>query len=227
MSSFAARDPPQSPALATGVCAGAVGGSQAQAGGAHAALCAVRPGHRPARRVAQSRHRIRGGQDRRHGRRPAQRHARKPDRTSHRADRVARRATYPGEGIHRRGDRHQYPVHAGRFVFPRRPQAPRAGIQQGQRPPASGPAVSGRCRHPDSVGGLASRFRGGVGIHGNIERLSVRPAHRRLRTGPAVLAQDPSRILRRARNTRRPAKRRGRWVWPWPRWPGLPCWSRW
>ena len=35
--------------------------------------------------AAQSRHRIGGGQDGRRGRRPAQRHAGKPDRTGHRA----------------------------------------------------------------------------------------------------------------------------------------------
>ena len=128
----------------------------------------------------------------------------------HRADRIARRATYPGEGIHRRGDRHQYPVHVGDFVFPRRPQAPRAGVQQGQRPPASGPALSGRRRDPDSVGGLGSRFRGGVGVHGNIERLSVRPAHRRLRTGPVCSRSRPIANSSVARTTRRPAKHRGR-----------------
>ena len=45
------------------------------------AFCAVRPGHRAAGRAAESRHRIRGGQDGRYGRWSAQRHARKPDRT--------------------------------------------------------------------------------------------------------------------------------------------------
>ena len=25
----------------------------------------------------------------------------------------------------------------------------------------------------------------------------------------------------------RPAKRRGRWVWPWPRWPASRCWLPW
>ena len=27
--------------------------------------------------------------------------------------------------------------------------------------------------------------------------------------------------------TARPAKRRGQWVWPWPRWLASRCWSRW
>ena len=67
--------------------------AEARARSAHAAVRAVGAGHRAAGRAAQSRHRIGRGQDRRRGRRPAQRHARQPDRTGHRA----RRACAPGE----------------------------------------------------------------------------------------------------------------------------------
>ena len=30
-----------------------------------------------------------------------------------------------------------------------------------------------------------------------------------------------------ARTVRRPAQRRGRWAWPWRRWPASRCWSHW
>ena len=108
--------------------------AEAQARSAHAAVRAVRAGHRAAGGAAESRHRIGGGQDGRCGRRPAQRHAGKPDRTGHRARRLARRAIHAGEGVHRRRDCHQHAVHAGRVVSARRAQVPRAGIQPGQRP---------------------------------------------------------------------------------------------
>ena len=199
----------------------------AQARSAHAAVRAVRAGHRAAGGAAESRHRIRGGQDRRCGRRPAQRHAGQPDRTGHRAHRPARRAIHAGEGVHRRRDRHQHAVHAGRVVPARRTQAPRAGIQPRQRPHAGGPALPGHGRAAGSFGGRASRLRDGGGVHPEAERGPVGAAHRRLRAGHAVLAQDAPRAVRQRANTARPAKRRGRWAWRWPRWPASRCWWRW
>ena len=124
-----------------------------QARGAHAAVRALGPGHRAPGGAAQPRHRVGGGQDRRCGRRIAQRHAGQPDRTGHRADRVARRAIHAGEGVHRRRDRHQHPVHAGRVVPPGRPQTSRAGIQPRQRPAASGPALPGHHCAAGTLGG--------------------------------------------------------------------------
>ena len=173
----AQRDPSQSAALAAGVRARGVCRREAQARGAHAALRAVRPGHRAVGRTAESRHRIRGGQDGRRGRRPAQRHVGKPDRTGHRAHGLARRAIHAGEGVRRRRDCHQHVVHVGRIVSPRRTQAPRAGIQPGQRPHSSGAALSGHDRAADSFGGLGSRLRGG-GVHPEVERGSGGAAHR-------------------------------------------------
>ena len=190
--SIAQGNPAQSSAMAAGVRAGAVRRAKHQAGSAHAALRTVCPRHRSARRAAQPRHGICGGQDRRHRWRPAQRHARKPDRTRHRADRAARRAIYACEGIDRRGDRHQHVVHARHVISARRAKAPCAGIRQGQRPAAGQPAFPGDDRDPDSLGGLRSRFCGRIGVHGEVEPRPVCPAHRGLWPGPAVLAQDPS-----------------------------------
>ena len=48
-----------------------------------------------------------------------------------------------------------------------------------------------------------------------------------LRAGHAVLAQDAPRAVRQRGSAARPAKRRGRWAWPWPRWPASRCWWRW
>ena len=62
---------------------------------------------------------------------------------------------------HRRRDRHQHVVHAGRVAASRRTQISRAGIQPHQRPHAGGPALPGHGRAVDSLGGLASRLRGG------------------------------------------------------------------
>ena len=45
--------------------------------------------------------------------------------------------------------------------------------------------------------GRRSRFRDAIGLHAAIERGSVGLAHRRLRAGPGILAQDTSRIVRR------------------------------
>ena len=66
---------------------------------------------------------------------------------------------HAGEGVHRRRDRHQHAVHAGRVVPARRAQVPRAGIQPRQRPHAGGPALPGHGRAADSFGG----HRGGLG----------------------------------------------------------------
>ncbi len=57
--------------------------------------------------------------------RPAQRHPGQPDRTGHRARRPARGAVHAGEGLDRRRDRRQHPVHARGVVPARRAQAPR------------------------------------------------------------------------------------------------------
>ena len=73
----------------------------------------VRAGHLAAGRAAESCHGIRGGQDRRCGRRPAQRHAGKPDRTGDRAYRAWAPGNNAGESVHRRRDRHQHAVRAG------------------------------------------------------------------------------------------------------------------
>ena len=162
---LAQRNSSQSPALAAGLRACGIRRSEAQARSAHAAFCAVRAGPGSAGCAAELRHRIGSGQDRRYGRWPAQRHARKLDRAHHRAGRFARRAIRFGEGIHRRGDCHQHVVHVGRVVSARRTQASRAGIQPGQRPSASGPALSGHDRDVGSLGGLRSRFRRRLGVH--------------------------------------------------------------
>ena len=79
----------------------------------------------------------------------------------------------------------------------------------------------------DSFGGLGSRLRCRGGVHPEVERGSGGAAHRRLRTGHAVFAQDAPRAVCQRGSTARPAKRRGRWVWPWPRWPASRCWWRW
>ena len=221
------RDPSQSDALAAGLRARRVRRREAEARSAHAALRAVRAGHRAPGGAPESRHGIGGGQDGGCGRRPAQRHAGKPDRTGHRACGPERRAIHAREGVHRRRDRHQHAVHAGRVVSPRRTQAPRAGIQPGQRPHAGGPALPGHDRDVDSFGDLGSRLRGSRGIHPEVERGPGGAAHRGLRTGHAVLAQDAHASSSPARNTARRAKRRGRSAWPWPRSPASRCWWRW
>jgi bile acid:Na+ symporter, BASS family len=46
---------------------------------------------------------------------------------------LPRRRVSAGEGVHRRRDRHQCAVHAGSVVFAWRAQAPRSGVQPGQR----------------------------------------------------------------------------------------------
>ncbi len=73
---------------------------------------------------------------------------------------LARRAVHAREGLHRGTDRHQHAVHAGCVVPARRTQAPRAGIQSGQRPPAGRDALSGHDRVADSFGRLARRLGG-------------------------------------------------------------------
>ena len=200
---------------------------QTQARRAHAALRPVRPGHRAAGGSAQSRHRIRGGQDGGCGRWPAQCHAGQSDGTGHCAHRLARRAICAGEGVPCRRDRHQHVVHAGRVPAPRRTQISRPGIQPHQRPHASGPALPGDGRPVDSFGGFSSRLSGGGGVHPEVERRSVRPAHRRVRVGHVLFAEDAPANCSPVRNPARPATRRGRWVWPWPRWPASRCWWRW
>ena len=134
--------------------------------------------------------------------RAAQRHAGKPDRAGHRAHRPARRGVHAGEGVHRRRDRHQHAVHAGRVVSARRTQAPRAGVQPGQRPHPGGSALPGHGRAADSLGGRHGRLGGGGGVHPEAERGPGGAAHRRLRTGHAVLAQDAPRAVCQ-RGTRR------------------------
>ena len=179
-------------------------GGEARARGAHAALRAVRPGHRPARGAAEPRHRVRGVEDGRRGRGPAERDARQPDRAGHRAHGPARRAVHAGEGVDRRGDRHQHALHAGGVVPARRAEAPRAGVQPGQRPRPGGPAVPGHDRAPRSLGAR----REGPGAGGGDADAEPGPrgaAHRRLRPGHALLAQDASRALRQ-----RGARRGGR-----------------
>ena len=115
----------------------------------------------------------------------------------------------------------------GASFLARRTQTPRAGIQPGQRPFAGGPALPGHGRAVDPFGGLASRLRDRGGVHPETERGPGGAAHRRLRTGHAVLAQDAPRVVCQRGITARPAKRRGRSAWPWPRWPASRCWWRW
>ena len=148
----AQRNPSQPAALAAGVCSCRIRHPEAHARSAHAALPALGPGHRPAGRTPESCHRIRGRQNRRCGRRPAQRHAGEPDRAGHRGHRRARRAIPAGEGLHRRGHCHQHAVHAGRVLPPRRTQASRAGVQPGERPAAGRLAVSGDRRPVGALG---------------------------------------------------------------------------
>ena len=67
----------------------------------------------------------------------------------------------------------------------------------------------------DAVGGRAGRRPGEGRVHAAVERGAVGPAHRALRAGPGVLAQDPPRDLRerRARGRRRGAL--ADWPGPW------------
>jgi Ca2+:H+ antiporter len=61
------------------------------------------------------------------------------------------------------------------------------------------------------------------------QTLSGRPgaaAHRRLRAGHGVLAQDAPRALCQ-RAIREEGEHRGRWASPSPRWPASRCWWRW
>ena len=192
---------------------------------AHAALRPVRSGHRPVDRAAEPRHRVGGRQDRRCDRWPAERHARQPGGTGHRAGRLARRAIHAGEGVHCRHDCHQHVVHPGCVVSAGRTQAPRAGIQPGQRPHAGGTALPGHGRVADSFGHLACRHRRG-GVQPQVERGPRGAAHRHLRTEHAVLAQDAPRVVwqRATCRGRRRAVADGRG--PGARSPASRSWSR-
>ena len=53
------------------------------------------------------------------------------------------------------------------------------------------------------------------GVHAEAERRAGGPAHRRLRAGHAVLAQDAPRAVRECGARTRRARRRGRWAWRW------------
>ncbi len=99
-----------------------------------------------------------------------------------------RRTVHPGEGIHRRSDCHQHAFHVGGVISDRRPQAPRAGLQPGQRPPPDKPPVSRRCRDAGSVNCLGRWVCCVIGVHPQIERGPVGAAHRDLCVGPGVLA---------------------------------------
>ena len=93
-------NPPQSPAVAAGLRAACCSSlEKLKPEIAHAAFRAFGARHRAAGRAAQPRDRVRGRQDRRYRRRPAQCHARQPDRTGHRADRIACRSIHAGEGV--------------------------------------------------------------------------------------------------------------------------------
>ncbi len=72
------------------------------------------------------------------------------------------RAIHAGEGIHRRCDRDQHPIHAGRIVSAGRTQASHTGIQPRQRAYAGGLAVSGHDCAADSFGRLGSGFTEGA-----------------------------------------------------------------
>ena len=55
----------------------------------------------------------------------------------------------------------------------------------------------------------------------------VRPAHRLLRAGDAVLAQDAQGVVRRGRSTATTRSRPSRLAWRWSRWRSSRCWWRW
>ena len=196
------RNPPQPAALVARVRPPGLRVSQTQTRIAHAAFRVVRSGHRPPGGAAEPRHRIGGGQDGRWGRRAAQCHAGKPDGTGHRAHRLARRAIHAGEGVHCRRDCHQLVVHAGRVVSPRWAEVSHAGIQPRQRPVSGGPALPGHGRAVGSLGDLAGRLRGRGGLHPEVERGALGPAHDRLRTGHVVFAQDAPRVFWQRRTCR-------------------------
>jgi Ca2+:H+ antiporter len=71
----------------------------------------------------------------------------------------------------------------------------------------------------DAVGGLLNA------TLGNLTELVIALAA--LRAGQYMLVKASIRTANSlpARNTARPAKRRGRWAWPWPRWPASRWWS--
>ena len=69
----------------------------------------------------------------------------------------------------------------------------------------------------DSVGDRQSGPGGWGDDRPQVERGFGATAYRCLRTGNAVFAQDTPRVVCERRDTTRQAKRRGRWVWPWPR----------
>ena len=178
--------------------AGRAGGACAEAGGPHAAVLSFGAGDRAAGSAAEPRDGSGGVAHRRHDRRPAQRDPGQPDRAADRAGGAARRAIRAGEGLDRRRDRHQYLVHAGRRLPARRAEASCPGVQPQQRAAAGRPAVSRDDRHPRSLGGRRSGCRRGRrGIHAYAEREPRGGADHHLCAGAAVLAQDPSRILRR------------------------------
>ncbi len=115
----------------------------------------------------------------------------------------------------------------GASPSPRRTQISCPGIQPHQRPHASEPALPGYGRPVDSVDGFSSRLSRGGRVHPEIECGSVRPAHRRVRVGHVVFPEDAPANFSPVRNPGRPVTRRGRWGWPWPRWPASRCWWRW
>ena len=131
---------------------------------AHAAVRAVRPGHRAVGDAAQSRHGISGGQDWRHRRRASQCHAWQPDRARHRAGGTARRPVHAGQGLDRRRHRDQHVVHDGRVASPRRAQASCPGVQPEQRAAAGQPAVPRHDRVAGAVDHHGRRFRPGGGV---------------------------------------------------------------
>ena len=86
----------------------------------------------------------------------------------------------------------------GVVVPARRAEAPCAGVQPQQRAAAGRPAVPRDDRDPRSVGRRrAGRRRGRREVHAYAEREPRGGADRHLCAGAAVLAEDPSRILRR------------------------------
>ena len=89
-----------------------------------------------------------------------------------------------------------------------------------------GPAVPGHDRAPRSLG-ARREGPGAGGGDADAEPGPRRAAHRRLRPGHALLAQDASRALRQRGARRERARRRGPWASPSSRWPASRSWWRW
>ena|SRR5437773_4832334 len=97
------------------------------------------------------------GEDRRFGRRSAERHAWKSNRACHRHRCIAGRPVHIGEGIDCRRDCDEFVVYAGRMLPARRTPVSRSGVQQGCGTISGRFAFSRHYRASDSLARVRAR----------------------------------------------------------------------